>query len=150
MNLLSIIKTKFFLFLEKLSFMDFLYEPKLVIIKPINELVVRKVFPFGRLGFIYAMIDFSKHLEIRERIIFSQERTQREELKDFAMHTMSLANKTQPSVTTFRLMADFVRSMRNLFQSPFFYLCLAVFDRSKSHRIIYRCSSVVIFKYSPV
>jgi hypothetical protein len=122
MNLLSSIKTKFFLFLKKLSFMDFLYEPKLVIIKPINELVVREVFPFGRLGFTYTMIDFSKHLEIRERIIFSQGRTQREELKDFAMHTMSLANKTQPSVTTFRLRADFVRSVRKL--SPFQFFSL--------------------------
>ncbi len=102
--------------------MDFLYEPKLVIIKPINELVVREVFPFGRLGFTYTMIDFSKHLEIRERIIFSQERTQREELKDFAMHTMSLANITQPSVTTFRLRADFVRSVRKL--SPFQFFSL--------------------------
>lgn len=122
MNLLSIIKAKIFLFLEKLSIVDFICESGKVIVNPVDELVVRKIFPFGRLGFIYAMIDFSKHLEIRERIIFSQERTQREELKDFAMHTMSLANKTQPSVTTFRLRADFVRSVRKL--SPFQFFSL--------------------------
>lgn len=75
-----------------------------VIVNPVYELVVRKVFPFGRLGFTYAMIDFSKYLKIEKRIIISQKRakkTRKEEIKDFAILKMSFPIGKKTSMTNF-------------------------------------------------
>jgi len=89
MNLLSIIKTKFFLFFKKLYFVVFTSQLEQVIVQPAEASIFRKVFPFDRLGIAQ---DISKRYSSKDRKMIPHIHLQMECLDPSCLCYNSFAN----------------------------------------------------------